>query len=350
MSRPLLPWRHQNSKLKDLDSKELPPVKYQLLDRDGQEVLVGRMKIPTPNGHAFILRRFDTDAISLTTMYRAAFPGAKDEDEKRETAWVKENHELLGNNGSTKEPTIIRLAGTWVDPDLAVEIAETYALGDIIALIAKAVPDPKAIYRRSSKASPKVKELNIPKPPPASSPSVATPSAAKRRKELSPAPNVTSTAVSPPPRRSTRMKSAQPESVPASLSAVASPKSARKTRRGAAAALTNGDDSILEDDEEIAAMAGPDMSQDVAEQIELIKTLKAGMRGGEEDTKSKRVREEESEPLQFQFKEPEVGERAIATNRRVGFFQMEPRTKSVAWGIAAFAVGMGAVTFLPSLL
>jgi hypothetical protein len=308
------------------------------------------MKIPTPNGHAFILRRFDTGAISLTTMYRAAFPGAKDEDEKRETTWVKDNHELLGNNGSTKEPKIIRLAGTWVDPDLAVEIAETYALGDIIALIAKAVPDPKAVYRRSSKASPKARESNTSKPL-ASSPSVTTPSAAKRRKELSPVPSVTSTVVTPPPRRSMRMKSAQPEPIPASLTAVASPKSAKKTRRGATAtASVNGDDSILEDDAEIAAMAGPDMSQDVAEQIELIKTLKADMKGNEEDTKCKRAREEESEALQFQFKEPEVGERAIATNKRVGFFQMEPRTKSVAWGLAAFAVGMGAVTFLPSLL
>lgn len=273
-------------------------------------------------------------------MYRAAFPGAKDEDERRETVWVKENHELLGNNGSTKEPKIIRLAGTWVDPVLALEIAETYALSDIIALIAKAVPDPKAVYRRSSKASPKIKESNTSKP--LSTSSTSTPSAAKRRKE-SPAPSATSTAVSPAPRRSARMKSAQPEPAPASLSAVTSPKSAKKTRRGAASALTNGDESILEEDEEIAAMAGPDMSQDVAEQKELIKSLKAGMKGTEEETKSKRAREEESEALKFQFKEPEVGERAIATNRRVGFFDMEPRTKSVAWGLAAFAVGMGAM-------
>jgi hypothetical protein len=349
MSRPLLPWRHQNAKLKDLDSKDLPPVKYQLLDRDGQEVLVGRMKIPTPTGHAFILRRFDTGAISLTTMYRAAFPGAKEEDERKETAWVKENHELLGNNGSTKEPKIIRLAGTWVDPVLALEIAETYALSDIIALIAKAVPDPKAVYRRSSKASPKIKESNTPKPLSTSSTSMTAPSAAKRRKE-SPAPSATSTVVSPAPRRSARMKSAQPEPAPAPLSTVTSPKSAKKTRRGAASALTNGDESILEEDEEIVAMAGPDMSQDIAEQKELIKSLKAGMNGTEEEAKSKRAREEESEALKFQFKDPEVGERAIATNRRVGFFHMEPRTKSVAWGLAAFAVGVGAVTFLPSLL
>jgi len=70
----------------------------------------------------------------------------------------------------------------------------------------------------------------------------------------------------------------------------------------------------------------------------------------EEDTPAtlKRAREDEEE-LRFDFKEPEVGERTIATNRRVSRFQMEPRTKSFAWGVAAFAVGMGAVTFLPSL-
>lgn len=275
-------------------------------------------------------------------MYRAAFPGAKEDDERRETAWVKENHELLGNNGSTKEPNIIRLAGTWINTALALEIADTYGLTDIISLIAKAMPDPKAVYRRSSKTSPKIKESSVSKPLSASSTSMATPSAPKRRKE-SPAPSATTTTTSPTPRRSARMRSAQPEPAPASLSTVASPKSAKKTRRGAASTLTNGDDSILEDDAEIAAMAGPDMSQDVAEQRELIKSLKAGMKGTEEEMKSKRTREEESEALKFQFKEPEVGERAIATNRRVGFFHMEPRTKSVAWGIAAFAVGVGAM-------
>jgi hypothetical protein len=98
----------------------------------------------------------------------------------------------------------------------------------------------------------------------------------------------------------------------------------------------------VDDDAEIAAMAGPDMSHDVAEQQELIKNLKAqradGMR--DDDGKAKRSREEDDSPLQFEFKEPEVGERAIVTNKRVW---MEPRTKSAVWGVAAFAIGMGAV-------
>ena len=65
-------------------------------------------------------------------------------------------------------------------------------------------------------------------------------------------------------------------------------------------------------------------------------------------SKLKRARQEEEEPLQFDFKEPEVTERAIATNRRVEGTGLQPRTKSLAWGIAAFAVGMSAVSFLPN--
>lgn len=325
-------------------------MKYQLLDRDGQQVLVGRMKIPTPGGHAFILRRFDTNAISLTTMYRAAFPGASEQEERKEMTWVKDNHELLGNNGSTKEPHIIRLAGTWVHPELALQFADTYALGDIITLMAKAEPDPKAAYRKSSKATtPKGKDSNASMSLPTPSPTLATPSAAKRRKESSPAP--AAEAVSPPPRRSTRMRSLPPVSVPVSFVPLASPKqSAKKTRRVVASSAGGSDETVVDDDAEIAAMAGPDMSQDIAEQQELIKHLKAQrdtMSTGDEDGKSKRSREDEEAPLQFEFKEPEVGQRTIVTNKRVW---MEPRTKSVAWGVAAFAVGLGAVTFLPSLL
>lgn len=65
-------------------------------------------------------------------------------------------------------------------------------------------------------------------------------------------------------------------------------------------------------------------------------------------SKLKRARQEGEEPLQFAFKEPEVEERQIATNRRVERTGLQPRTKSLAWGIAAFAVGMSAVSFLPN--
>ncbi len=57
---------------------------------------------------------------------------------------------------------------------------------------------------------------------------------------------------------------------------------------------------------------------------------------------SKRGREEE-EKLKFEPKEQEKEPRAIATNSRVSRWQMEPKTKSVAWGVAAFLFGAGAV-------
>jgi hypothetical protein len=60
-------------------------------------------------------------------------------------------------------------------------------------------------------------------------------------------------------------------------------------------------------------------------------------------TSKKRTRDETNEGYKLDFKEPEVGERQIATNRRVRRFQLEPRTRSLAWGVAAFAFGMGAM-------
>jgi len=127
------------------------------------------------------------------------------------------------------------------------------------------------------------------------------------------------------------------------------------------------------------AIAGQDLhAQDIAEQKALVADLKAKrdakkraelkaaqeveeddeMDGGDAPatpisptkSKSKRVREDEEEQLKFQFKEPEVEERAVVTNRKVtrSFSALEPRTKSVAWGVAAFAFGLGAVSFLPN--
>lgn len=66
----------------------------------------------------------------------------------------------------------------------------------------------------------------------------------------------------------------------------------------------------------------------------------------------KREREEEGgekEELRFDFKEPETEERQIATNKRVSRFKLEPRTKSFAWGVAAFAIGMSAVCVCPDI-
>lgn len=62
-----------------------------------------------------------------------------------------------------------------------------------------------------------------------------------------------------------------------------------------------------------------------------------------ESTSKKREREDEDQPLTFEFKEPEKEERVIATNSRVNRFNLGPRTKSFAWGVTVFVMGMGAV-------
>jgi hypothetical protein len=123
-----------------------------------------------------------------------------------------------------------------------------------------------------------------------------------------------------------------------------------------------------EEDDRVEELAAKELhDQDVHEQKKLIQDLKAQRAAvekeseeaeeaeedgeteeggaepsGSDGTSKKRARQEGEPEYKFEFREPEVGEREIATNRRVRF-QLEPRTRSFAWGVAAFAVGMGAV-------
>ncbi|KAJ6619708.1 hypothetical protein B0H10DRAFT_2163793 [Mycena sp. CBHHK59/15] len=355
VTRPPLPVRHENTHIKDLlKSGPLPPVKYQILNFQGNDILVGRMKIdtPTPSGHAFILRRFDTGAVSLTTMFRAAFPNAPDDAEKREVQWVKDTYDLTGNNGSSKDTSITRLAGTW-------ELGKEYSLGNLIQAVVQAQPDPTANYRRSgnkygqkdapaptpslSSVSVHVASRTLPTP----SPTNASPNPAKRRKESSPAPAPAAPATPLPPRRSTRTRSPTPKIAP-----MASLTSAAKT-----AVTPGGSDETAVDEEGdvVEESVGTELrEQDLAEQRDMIEGLKAqrdkalavkyGGKAADAPSKLKRVREDEKKKLEFEFKAPEVGERVIATNRRIS-----PSQKSFVWGVMAFAFGMTAVSFLPSM-
>ncbi|KAL7410400.1 hypothetical protein BDY24DRAFT_177430 [Mrakia frigida] len=99
-SRPALPIFRLNPHLATIPTDNLV-VKYQTIVREGNEIIVGRVKVPTPEGHAFVLRRYDTGAFSLTTMFKATFPGASNEEEKIECEWV-----------STELPSL--LSGGWM--------------------------------------------------------------------------------------------------------------------------------------------------------------------------------------------------------------------------------------------
>ncbi|KAF7312297.1 APSES transcription factor [Mycena indigotica] len=365
-SRPALPSQLANTHIASLlQSGTIPPVKYQILNvQGGTEILVGRLKVdtPTPSGHAFILRRYDTGAVSLTTMFRAAYPMADagaypktglntptylpaPESEKREFQWVKENYDLSGNNGSSRDPSSIpRLAGTWVSTDVAIELGEAYSLGELIHSVVEAQPDPNANYRRSGKGkdgAATTPSKTLPTPPRAS-PNPPT----KRRKEASPAP--APLVVSP--RRSARTKSPKPASQPIpSLTSVvkASKKSSRRTE---VETLAGSDETAVDDDAGVAAVEGSASSElreeDLAEQRKLISDLKEQRDKARSDVSKtvKRAREDEDKPLAFDFKEPQVGERVIATNSRIS-----PSQKSAVWGVMAFAFGVTAASFLPNL-
>ncbi|KAJ6494791.1 hypothetical protein C8R47DRAFT_1117212 [Mycena vitilis] len=365
-ARPSLPVRHQNLRITETDSRSIV-VKYQILNCQGNDILVGRLKVdtPTPSGHAFILRRFDTGAVSLTTMFRAAFPNAPDDAEKREVQWVKDTYDLTGNNGSSKDTSITRLAGTWVSPTVAKELGEAYLLGDLINSVVEAKPDPNANYRRSGNkkdsastpqsastvAAPTSRSLPTP------SPTHASPNPAKRRKESSPAP-VSAAPVTPnPPRRSTRTKSPVPKSAQMpSLTSAAKSINKRAARREEVVTPGGSDETAVDEEGDVVEESvGTELrEQDLAEQRDMIEDLKAqrdktlavkhGGKAADAPAKLKRAREDEGKKLEFEFKEPEIGERVIATNRRI-----TPSQKSVVWGVMAFAFGMTAVSFLPNL-
>ncbi|KAF7374893.1 Apses transcription [Mycena sanguinolenta] len=353
-ARPPLPVRYQNANIKDIES---PVVKYQILNCQGNDILVGRLKVDTAtgSGHAFILRRFDTGAVSLTTMFRAAFPGAPEDAEKREVQWVKDSYDLTGNNGSSRDASITRLAGTWVSPIIALELGEQYSLGQLIHSVVNATPDPAANYRRSgNKGDSKTAAATPPTKPPSSrtqappSPA-ASPNPAKRRKESSPAPAPVVATPVPPPRRSTRTKSPVPKSAPMpSLSSTAKTMSAKKATRRDAVVASSDETAVDEEGDVVEESVGTELrEQDLAEQRDMIADLKAQRDKAiavDAPPKLKRAREEENTNLELNFKEPEVGERVIATNRRIS-----PTQKAAVWGVMAFAFGMTAV-YVPNFI
>ncbi|TFK47842.1 hypothetical protein OE88DRAFT_1770192 [Heliocybe sulcata] len=361
-----LPVQHANTHIKYLETGKLPEVKFQELEKEGQKVIIGRLKIPTPGGHAFILRRYDTGAISLTTMFRAAFPAATDEDEKAETSWVKANYDV----GTNKDTYRVRLAGTWVGVSVALALADAYGLERIVPLLSEAHPEEGKQYRRSGKpATPKqtptVPAATLPTP----APSFGSPNPPKRRREASPAPIVDvkpsrspAPTTSPAVRRSPRKPSpAVITATPVKPLAKTPIKVSKPPSRQHEPLTPAASDEAVGDDDAPIDVPGPDMHEDVAEQKELIERLKQEQQERERDAinedgiaAKKREREEDGEEQQykFDFKEPENQERAIVTNRRVaGFYErMPPERKSAAWGAFAFAAGLGAMTFLPNLL
>ncbi|KAH9842997.1 Alpha/Beta hydrolase protein [Rhodofomes roseus] len=123
-------------------------------------------------GHACLFRRLDTGAVSLTTMFRAAFPNTSDDTKKLAANWVRTSFDLGGTNKGDRSC----FAGTWLVDD--------YNVYDAIPVLARAEPDPTVVYRRSTRAQQPTREQSPaadkePSRAPATRKTTAMPAAAK---------------------------------------------------------------------------------------------------------------------------------------------------------------------------
>ncbi|WFD06363.1 hypothetical protein MVES1_001708 [Malassezia vespertilionis] len=153
----ILPTR-TNPRLEEVKSRQ---VKLQVIRRedkcvdrvtDHREIIIGRIKLPTVNGaeHGFLLKRFDTNAIAGSSMFRLAFPFADTEQETAEMAYLESRFDTdvangglvhlprgRGRKADTDTPkkgalppgsTGVRLQGVWIPCQHASSIAEDYGL------------------------------------------------------------------------------------------------------------------------------------------------------------------------------------------------------------------------------
>ncbi|KAG8908492.1 hypothetical protein FRB99_005850 [Tulasnella sp. 403] len=288
-------------------------------------------------------------------MFRACFPTAPDEAEKAETNWVKTNFDTAGSNGGGR----LRLAGSWVPPSLALYLATSYSLTDILPALANAVPEAKASYRKStrpgnangpsasgftSNASQTVVNGNtasthgIPTSlPPTTPKSVKSPMSKSSTKAGSPS--------RPPPAKRSR-KSASP-----------APSTLLKSTPGKVNFTSPHRQADVPEEEE-PEVPGPDPDQDIAEAKAEVARLKAehSIVGPATPAASKKraIEATETPPPKFDMERIEqsamdlVQDRPIINRRRLS--NLPPTRKAAAWGSLAFLLGLGFSAALPTLL
>ncbi|CAE6461660.1 unnamed protein product [Rhizoctonia solani] len=341
--RPPLPSHAFNPLIASMDKTETTPVKFQVITREGQDIIVGRVKIPTPNGnHAFILRRFDTGAVSLSTMFRAAFPSAGDEAEKIDSNWVKTNYDLTGANGGGK----LRLAGTWVPPALAVHLAPSYSLAHVIYPLAEAQPDASASYRKSSRHTTNG-------PVNTNMGALSTPLKTNRGGNVTDSPSTH-------PSKRTKRESASP----------ARPRIAPASPLKQSVLPTTKEESPAPEQVEAEPepeVPGPSMEEDIAESKALIARLQKEKEEAEAKAQelaqelaeagsepaapvvagAKRGREEATPPpsLNLDRQPVDISDRQLVRSRTA----QQANRRSAMWGAVAFAVGLGVTSVLPNL-
>lgn len=280
------------------------------------------------------MRRFDTGAVSLSTMFRASFPTAGDEAEKIDSNWVKTNYDLTGANGGGK----LRLAGTWVPPALAVHLASSYSLGHVIYPLAEAQPDASASYRKSSRHTTNG-------PVNSSVGALSTPLKTTRGAAGTESPSTH-------PSKRTKRESASPAR--ARLAPIS------PLKQSALAPMKEESPAPSEEDvEPEPEVPGPNVDDDIAESKALIarlqrekeeaeakaKELAAELAGTETEPAApvlvgaKRGREEATPPptLNLDRQLVDISDRQIVRSRAA----QQANRRSAMWGAVAFAVGLG---------
>lgn len=272
-------------------------------------------------------------------MFRAAFPTAGDEAEKIDSSWVKANYDLTGANGGGK----LRLAGTWVPPALAVHLAPSYSLTQVVYPLADAQPDATASYRKSSRHTtngPVNANMNA----------LSSPLKTNRA-----APNMAESPNAPPSKR-TRRESASP-----ARARIVPSSPLKQTTLPTTEEEPEPQQNPPAEAEPEPEVAGPDMEEDLAESKALIERLKREKAVAEAKAKEVVQEQEESEtaeaeqapvatagvkrgreatpPLTLNLdRQPvDTSERQLVRSRSA----QQANRRSAMWGAVAFAVGLG---------
>lgn len=287
-------------------------------------------------------------------MFRACYPTASEDAEKAETAWVKNNFDTAGSNGNGK----LRLAGTWVPPNLAIQIARDYNLQAILSSLANAIPEAKAVYRKSGRqggtnSSPQqaapiqghessqlvngvvTPALAIPTSLPPTTPRSAPGKLAKQT------PKDKANSPARPAKRARKSVSPAPSLIPK-----ASPAKVRSSPRRPP--------KVQEEEE--PDVPAPDPDEDIAEAQEDVRRLKAefaaarAAESSDDDglvpqtpAKKRTIEETATPPLRFNMEKIEESAMDVVQHRPVvNLRRLEPTQKAAAWGGLAFLVGLGA--------
>ncbi|KAK8869776.1 hypothetical protein IAR55_000344 [Kwoniella newhampshirensis] len=332
-NRPRLPEDMRNALLRNLPD-DVNIVKFQTIVREGKEIVVGRIKVPTPGSspHAFILRRYDTNAISLTTMYKCAFPGASEDDERREMDWVKSSFDTSNTNGG-RGSDVVRLAGQW---HLAIHLAPAYGLANLIAHLARAHPDPNVAYRKSQRSQLASDEIARTKngDVPSARPVVPSMTAAET---ASPAPKRQRRAASPAANASSDNNAQAAEDAPRHLTLEATTTVTAPT----------GAPVDMEAEIQSAKQLVMDLKRELRLRAAAGEELEdQGVDVGEETRGTKRTKGGDDAVL---ISGGASKDRIVRKNKRIVQSPVGEAAKKVAWGALIFGLGIGAATYLPQL-